>query len=374
MTPGFDLLRHRSIELRRAEVCTFVNRRPVVVRGISAELRERQGLPCAITGSQDYLRLESVTGVEAWHGPFTYGSGITAAALAAKWKLVGAKTSIAYALEALNPVWCSNASVCSAIESALWDLASRMEQVPLWRTLRPDGRMACLEFYGSALGLAPDDTDVLIGVIAAGYPVAKWTIDPSTDIAAQVKRIGALGLPWRAVALDAHGGLDLAQAECIHRHAPRLAWLEDPFPSEDHPGWTASGLPPLVVGERFHSADALLRMAMLPAVYSANFEVERLGITRACEVIGKLHGHGRVCLLHGRAMILSSHLAVAFPETVRAVENHLVYAPERLATVCPEESEFDPRRIASVTLTRAGCGAEPAESAELVAREEVLNG
>jgi hypothetical protein len=59
---------------------------------------------------------------------------------------------------------------------------------------------------------------------------------------------------------------------------------------------------------------------------------------------------------------------------VRAVENHLVYAPERLATVCPEELEFAPRRIASVTLTRAGCGAQPAESAELIAREEVLNG
>jgi L-alanine-DL-glutamate epimerase-like enolase superfamily enzyme len=374
MKLDFQFLQERAMELRCAEVCTFVNPRPIIVRGISATLRERKGLACSITEYQDYLRLESVAGIEAWHGPFIHGSRITAAVLAAVLGLVGAKTSIAHTVEALGPVWRSNASACSAVEAALWDLACRMEELPLWRLLRPNGRMGYPEFYGSVLGFAPEDVDVLFDVIAAGNHIAKWTINPCLDIAAQIQKLRALGIPWRSIALDAHGGLDLAQAESIHRCAPSLAWLEDPFTTEEHPGWSSSGLPPLVVGEHFHSTDALLRVAMLPAVYMINLEVEQLGITHACKVFAELHNRGLFCLMHGRSMILSSHLAVAFPEVIRSVESHLTYLPERMATVFPEESEFSPRRIANNTLTHAGCGAEPAPTAQLIAREEVFNG
>jgi L-alanine-DL-glutamate epimerase-like enolase superfamily enzyme len=353
----------------RGEVCTFANPAPVTVRGVSAVVRERAGLPNTIAAAQNYLRLTSTAGVEGWFGPFVPNSGISAATLAEHWKLIGSGATVGSAVEALNPVWDRNPGVCAALEIALWDLQCRTIGLPLWRLLRPHDGQASPQFYASALGIASEHVTVLQTLLNAGYPVVKWTVDPLADLAAQMSSIASAGVAWRSIALDAHCRLDLARVRRLHQLAPDLAWLEDPFATDT--AWDASDFPRIVTGEDLCSPQELVRLSRLPGVYAVNLEVGRLGITRACATIAALL---RPCLLHGRAAPVSMHLAAAFPEAVHAIENHIVYAPERLATVCFEDAEFDPRRLWPRVIAEPGCTTAPPPAALLSAREDVLHG
>ena len=366
MRSFYDFI-HRPITLRTVEMCTYVTRELVVSEGVYALVRQRTGLPCGLSERQMYLHLRTVDGLEGWYGPLTRWSNVTGSTLAVVLRLLGRNISIAGALKVLKPLWPRNPTSCAAVDCALWDLICRSERLRLWRAIAREGSALKRDppFYGSALGLALEHVGVLVDVLAAGYPLAKWALNAQKPIEEQLSKIMALHIGWDSIALDAHGGLSVAQVKRIYHLAPGLCWLEDPFSSEDDHKWTRAGvegnkrLPRLIVGEDVDSPERLEELAAYPAVHAVNLEVERLGVTRAILVIRSLKAQGRVCHLHGRALVPSSHLAIAYPDVARWVEIHLAFALERLATVRRGDSAFDPREIVRYCLEREGLGVEP---------------
>jgi L-alanine-DL-glutamate epimerase-like enolase superfamily enzyme len=224
-------------------------------------------------------------------------------------------------------------------------------------------------FYGSTIGLDLEHVSVLLDVFATGYPLAKWTLNVKETIEEQLSRIRDLGIGWESIALDAHGRLNVSEVKRIHKLAPGLSWLEDPFPSKDDDKWTIASaqysnqFPPLVVGEYIDSVERLEEMAAFPTTHAVNLEVERLGLTKSVLLIRSLKAKGRTCYLHGRALIPSSHLAIAYPDVVQWVENHLAFALERLATVHRSDSVYDACAIVSYCLEQEGIGVKPSREA-----------
>ncbi|HKO44910.1 MAG TPA: enolase C-terminal domain-like protein [Pyrinomonadaceae bacterium] len=219
--------------------------------------------------------------------------------------------------------------------------------------------------YGSCLGLDIEEVTVLLDVFSSGYRLAKWTLNANRSIEGQVNRFQFLGAECEFIAFDAHAGLSIDQVKTVQQLAPALAWLEDPFPSEDLSKWISAAyegreqIPLMVVGEDVFLPERLEELIRLPSVHALNLEVELLGITRSVGLLTKLRDLGRVCHLHGRAIIPSSHLWRAFPDVVRWVECHLAFASERLATVECAERATDPREIASHCLSQEGMGVMP---------------
>lgn len=362
---GVDQLLNRLISLQSVEVCTYTTHETVNLAGVCKFIRQRRGLSSRFNVAKAYLRLKTGDGLEGWCGPFDNWSNVTLSALADAIHLIGRKTSIANAFEALKNLWPQNPTICAAVDCALWDLVCRSEGLSLWRSLSREHPVSSNPpFYGSALGLSLEHVDVLPNVLAAGYPVAKWTLNVEDPLEEQLSRIGSLGIGWDSIALDAHGRLSIAQAKAIYEIAPSLSWLEDPFPSWDRKTWLLAGdknskFPRLVLGEDINSWERLATLALMPGVYAINLEVERLGITGSILLMKSLNNHDSICHLHGRALIPSSHLAVAYPDVVRRVEIHLAFAIERLATIDRPSSISDPRDIVYNCLQQQGIGVKP---------------
>jgi L-alanine-DL-glutamate epimerase-like enolase superfamily enzyme len=220
-------------------------------------------------------------------------------------------------------------------------------------------------FYGSALGLSLQHAHVMHEVLSSSYRIVKWSLNFEISIDEQLLAISRLGVPWTSIALDAHGRLTVEETRTIQDFAPELAWLEDPFPSADDENWnravaeTSGRIPRLVVGEDVFSVERIEDLAILPVVHAVNLEVERLGITRSIHLFHGLMARSQTCHLHGRALVPSSHLALAFPSIVRWVECHLAFGFERLATIEGAEPSADPRAIVNYCLNQKGIGVKP---------------
>lgn len=363
----FNDFLHRPIHIHKVDFCIYSISEILGSLSISNLIRQRRNLPLSISSTQMYLRFQTWNGIEGWFGPLNQWSNVKLSNINKIVGLLGRYTSIFNAAKIMEPLWFQNSTDCAAIDCVLWDIICQEEGLPLWRVLS-DTRVETRKdppFYGSAIGLSIQNIDVLKNVFSANYPLAKWTLDTTTSIDKQISEIDNLGIAWNYIALDAHGGLALSDLDKIYNLSPNLAWLEDPFPSDNDFVWNKveslsnRELPPLVVGEDISSIENINKFSSFFVVRAVNLEVERLGITRSVLVIKNLKTKNRICHLHGRSIILSSHLSIAYPEVVSWVEIHLAFSMERLATIHGFESELDPRNIVRYCLEQKGIGIKP---------------
>jgi predicted alpha/beta hydrolase len=62
-------------------------------------------------------------------------------------------------------------------------------------------------------------------ILAAGYPVAKWSLrGDGSEMDAQLARIAKGGAEWTSIALDAHATLSLVDVRRVQERAP-VRWL-----------------------------------------------------------------------------------------------------------------------------------------------------
>lgn len=373
-----DELMHRPIALRGAELIRCVSPKLRVQASIPRLVRRMRGLPLRFSVTQSYLHLRAQNGADGWFGPLDERSRLEPQRLAQKLHLVGRARSIADVAALLEPNWSREPMTCSAIDGALWDLVCRSEGQPLWRLLAQQNTRITPAVYASALGLTSKRAGIVRDIAAAGYPLVKWTLDSGQSIEKQVSELLSLDIGANMIALDAHGRLSIDHLKRLARLAPDFAWLEDPFASSDAQAWAClvcmdlRGLPPMVVGEDAGSRERVMQVSAFPAVHALNLEVERLGITNAVRTIKFLRSVGRPCHLHGRMPVVSCHLAMAFPDVVRWVEEHLAFTVERLATVRRPESIVGTQAIVQWCVEHKGIGVEPSEHMDCVIQHVVL--
>jgi L-alanine-DL-glutamate epimerase-like enolase superfamily enzyme len=156
------------------------------------------------------------------------------------------------------------------IDAALWDLAAKRAEVPLWRYLSildgPEGRPAIAVYASGGHYRAEDDIRDLCEdvrrAMAGGHRRFKIKIGGAA-LGTDLKRIEAvLGIfePQMHLAVDANGGFDLDSAvnwvKALQNYP--LMWLEEPFNPldyESHQELAARSRMPLAVGENLFSVD-----------------------------------------------------------------------------------------------------------------------
>lgn len=151
------------------------------------------------------------------------------------------------------------AQVVAGVDIAMWDLAARREQVPLWRML--GGRSGIVNVYAS--GLNPTGPERLASAKAAeGYTAFKLKVGfgAERDIANLSNLRSALGASARLM-VDANQAWQVEEAQQM---ADRLAtfrplWLEEPIAADapvEQWQWLAQHSPvPLAAGENLRAGD-----------------------------------------------------------------------------------------------------------------------
>jgi L-alanine-DL-glutamate epimerase-like enolase superfamily enzyme len=136
------------------------------------------------------------------------------------------------------------AMAISALDTALWDLAARLLEVPLHRLL--GSVRDTVPVYGSG-GFTTDSDDhlrdQLRGWVEQGIPRVKIKIGESRGTAVD-RDLARVALARQVVGsdvqvfLDANGGYDAQQAVRVARRLEELGvtWFEEPVSSDDHAG------------------------------------------------------------------------------------------------------------------------------------------
>jgi L-alanine-DL-glutamate epimerase-like enolase superfamily enzyme len=153
------------------------------------------------------------------------------------------------------------------LDAALWDLAAKVSDQPLWQRLAPDGSNATIEVYASGGHYRPErDLEALCDeirrAIAAGHRRFKIKIGgvALTDDLRRIEAVLAVLEPGMTLAVDANGTFDrataLRYAEALAAYP--LAWLEEPVPPLDfelHREIAERSAVPIATGENLFSAD-----------------------------------------------------------------------------------------------------------------------
>jgi L-alanine-DL-glutamate epimerase-like enolase superfamily enzyme len=130
----------------------------------------------------------------------------------------------------------------SAVDIALWDLAGKLLDLPVYRLLGGPFRTA-LQAYASGVPGATVDERVATAerFVAEGYTAVKASIGRG-DIDADLAGLAAIAEVVRGKAdllVDAHGAYTADNALQVGRRLEQLGvyWLEDPLPPEDIEGY-----------------------------------------------------------------------------------------------------------------------------------------
>ncbi|HLH99171.1 MAG TPA: mandelate racemase/muconate lactonizing enzyme family protein [Acidimicrobiales bacterium] len=220
------------------------------------------------------------------------------------------------------------------IDMALWDLAAKLADVPLWRLVAdrhgdgdPDPSVAVYAaggYYQPGKGL-PELQDEMRGFLDAGYTRVKMKI-AGADLPTDLRRIEAVlevvGDGSR-LAVDANGRLDRSEAirygEAISPYG--LAWYEEPSDPLDyatHAAISAGYDGPLATGENLFSvqdARNLIRYGgMRPDRDILQFDPAlSYGLVEYLRTVDMIRRHGwspRSCLPHGGHQF-AVHIAAA---------------------------------------------------------------
>jgi L-alanine-DL-glutamate epimerase-like enolase superfamily enzyme len=209
----------------------------------------------------------------------------------------------------------------SGLDIALWDIAGKIQGVPVWRLLGGSGKTR-VPAYASLLRLGPQQVGkVAAAAVARGYRHIKLHEHSVEAVAAARAAVGT-DLPlmldtncfWPTVD-DA-----LAVARALKPH--NLAWLEEPlYPPDDFDGLKRlrreAGIP-IAAGENLGNVLDVRRMAEAGAVDVAQPSLAKMGgISEVVKAIDAAQARGTRVVLHspysGPALVAAIHVIAAQP-------------------------------------------------------------
>jgi L-alanine-DL-glutamate epimerase-like enolase superfamily enzyme len=219
------------------------------------------------------------------------------------------------------------AQAIAGIDIALWDLAARRLELPLWRLLREmaptdEPPRPAMPVYAS--GLNPHQPEsVAAGKYDEGYRAFKLKVgfDAEGDLANLAALRERLGDAVRLM-IDANQAWDLGSAfEMAGRVAPfQLFWLEEPLPADSPEGdWQAlaeTSAVPLAGGENLASEEAFAHALGLGALAVVQPDIAKWGgFSRCLPLARRIIDAGRLYCPHylggGIGLVASAHLLAA---------------------------------------------------------------
>jgi L-alanine-DL-glutamate epimerase-like enolase superfamily enzyme len=191
----------------------------------------------------------------------------------------------------------------AAVDVALWDLAAKQAQAPLWKYLG-GARTTRLEAYNTDIGWLSYDLPTMLdltrkAVEEDGFTRIKTKVghaDPTADIArleAVRRQVG----PEVRIAVDGNGKWDLPTCKrfCARASELDLFWFEEPTWYDDvggHAQLARSTSIPVALGEQLYTIDAFRSFIEAGAVHYIQPDVTRLGgITEYIQVADLAHAH-----------------------------------------------------------------------------------
>jgi L-alanine-DL-glutamate epimerase-like enolase superfamily enzyme len=213
-------------------------------------------------------------------------------------KLIGIEISSPQVISALqNGVLYGNASAKSCHETALMDLFSQRQDVPLYQLLRGnaanqgDGRLEMLHMLAS--GNLQGELDEAMELRKDGY--RQWKIKVGTgDVDNDVRRVRAIcqALEGDVVSADANQALSIADAHAIAKAGLEtgLDFLEQPFTTymtSDMAALHRDTRLPLCADESIQDANDITTHAELKAAQGVSLKLIKLGGTQALLEAGR---------------------------------------------------------------------------------------
>lgn len=214
-------------------------------------------------------------------------------------------------------------AVRSTIDTALWDMASRREGVPLRELLAGGPTPTSLPGYAS-VPLFDDEEAyraALAGFVESGYTAVKlhaWGI-PERDAA--LLRLLRADHPDLVLMFDAEGrysleGARLVAAACVEVGA---RWFEAPLTDFDLPGYVAlrtefSGLPILPAGDAFWQPEVLASVLTFDPFSAVRFDVSFVGGPTPASRLFRLASDAELdveLISYGHTVIQAADLQVA---------------------------------------------------------------
>ena len=167
----------------------------------------------------------------------------------------------------------------AGVETALWDLAAKIKQVPLWKMLGGTReRVDC----GVSIGIQPSIDKLLAKIdteIKAGYRRIKIKIKPGWDV--EVVRQVREAFPQVPLMGDANSAYTLADVDVFKRMDKyNLMMFEQPLHYEDiidHAELQRHIETPICLDESIHSADDARKAIRLGACRIINIKLGRVG-------------------------------------------------------------------------------------------------
>jgi galactonate dehydratase len=196
-------------------------------------------------------------------------------------------------------------AVLSAIETALWDLAGKALNVPVYQLLggkfRDKIRVYCdTALYQRALPIPKDFADAALKAKSMGFNAMKFDLDQANDpnkydaynwtaspaelqrmydqIAAAREAVG----PNIDILVDMHGRYDAVTGQAVAKllEPLKLLWLEEPIPAENVEAYkliTESTSTPIAAGENHYLAYGFRRMLEIGAVDIVMPDLQKTG-------------------------------------------------------------------------------------------------
>jgi L-alanine-DL-glutamate epimerase-like enolase superfamily enzyme len=241
-----------------------------------------------------------------------------------------------------------------ALELALWDLAGKRADLPVWALLAPRAAVESVPAYATCFGveLTRERVADVLTEVAADYATQKWrprVLAPDlVDVVADfVERTG----PGR-LAVDFLGTWEPERVRASSRQLDgALAWVEEPYhPDEVELAQAGEFGVPHAAGEHCYGpGDA----ARLQAGHVDIWQPDAVfcgGLVSLMSLVRSAAQAGARCAPHGGGLLPALHLAT-IGEPIAAVELHLLLEPRRLA------------HLAWRSLADAGAGTVPVPTA-----------
>lgn len=199
-------------------------------------------------------------------------------------------------------------AVLSAIETALWDIAGKALNVPVYQLLggkfRDKIRVYCdTALYQRDLPKPKDFADSALNAKKMGFNAIKFDLDQANDpkkydfynwtaspgelqrmvdqVAAARDAVG----PETDILVDMHGRYDAVTAQAVAKRMEpfNLLWLEEPIPAENAEAYkliTESTSTPIAAGENHYLAHGLRRLLEIGGVDIIMPDLQKAGASR----------------------------------------------------------------------------------------------
>jgi L-alanine-DL-glutamate epimerase-like enolase superfamily enzyme len=225
------------------------------------------------------------------------------------------------------------------LDMALWDLAARRAEQPLWRLL--GGRHRQVETYNTDGGWLNFTVDELIedmlGMVEGGWSSVKMKVG-GPDARQDVRRVQQVrgALPDDVdLMVDVNQKWDLFTARrCAQEFgALGVRWLEEPLHPDDvvgHAALSNHSPIPIALGESIYSAEAFASFLAADAVDIVQVDVTRVaGITEWLRVAAAAQAASRLVIPHaGDMMQVHQHLVAAVSQAFVPMIEYLPWGLE----------------------------------------------